>query len=345
MNFLHAPGTILFSLGKKASRIAALLAVSSALSLEAAPLDELRSLSLFPQIDRARLERGEIRIERGDLGDFPRGIYLEACYFIHAPVAMFGDALLHWDPVAHKDVDARLYREFSPPPTAEDFESLRLSRAIARDQWLLEETARVAQGGASEDLHLTREEQEIIRRQAKNPNEAWREILRRRSETLSERGLSAVAPYRSEEAISPASEFRGLLTLAPKAAQHFAPVTGAQPLAAKGKPADETVGYWEASTVRNHTALQLGFSAAQKKADSWQLIDCIYYPSDTYFMSLNLYQLWPMDGGTLVWQVSFVSAPFRSYLGGIDRFVAGKQMTQETIETVKAFRRDLERSR
>jgi hypothetical protein len=345
LNIFHDPGTIFFSLGKKTSLLAALLAVTGGLSLKAAPLDELRALSLFPRLDQARLEGGEIKVERGTIGDFPRGIYLESCYFIHVPIKVVGDSLLHWDPVAHKDVDVRLYREFSSPPTADDFENLRLSRTIARDQWLLEETAKVAQGGDSGGLHLTTEEKEIIRRQAKNPNAAWREILRRRSEALSRGGLSAVAPYRSEEPISPDSEFRGLLTLAPKVAQHFAAITGAQPLAEKGKPADEAVGYWEASTVRNHTSLQLGIFAVQENADSWQLIDCLYYPSDTYFMSLNLYQLWPMDGGTLVWQVGFVSAPFRSYLGGVDRFVAGKQMSQETIDTIKAFRRDLEHRR
>ena len=55
-------------------------------------------------------------------------------------------------------------------------------------------------------------------------------------------------------------------------------------------------------------------------------------------MALDVFQLWPVDGGTLVWQVGFVSAPFRSYLGGVDRYIAGKQMTQETLDTIKAFR-------
>ncbi len=88
--------------------------------------------------------------------------------------------------------------------------------------------------------------------------------------------------------------------------------------------------------------MQLGFFAAQKGPDSWQVVDCVYYPSDTYFMSLNFFQLWPVDGGTLVWHVGLVSAPFRSYLGGIDRYFAGKIMTQATLATIKAFRADLE---
>ena len=62
-------------------------------------------------------------------------------------------------------------------------------------------------------------------------------------------------------------------------------------------------------------------------------------------MALELFQLWPVDGGTLVWQVGFVSAPFRVYLGGIDRFIAGKLMMQATLETITAFRSDIEKRR
>ena len=62
-------------------------------------------------------------------------------------------------------------------------------------------------------------------------------------------------------------------------------------------------------------------------------------------MALDLFQLWPVDGGTLVWQVGFVSAPFRTYLGGLDRFIAGKLMMQETLDTIIAFRSDIEKGR
>ena len=62
-------------------------------------------------------------------------------------------------------------------------------------------------------------------------------------------------------------------------------------------------------------------------------------------MALELFQLWPVDGGTLVWQVGFVSAPFRAYLGGLDRFIAGKLMMQATLDTIIAFRSDIEKGR
>ena len=62
-------------------------------------------------------------------------------------------------------------------------------------------------------------------------------------------------------------------------------------------------------------------------------------------MAIDLFQLWPVEGGTLVWQVGLASAPFRSYLGGVDRYFAGRLMTSETLATIKAFRADLEKSR
>jgi hypothetical protein len=339
LNFRVGRETILFSLGKKPS----LLLILATVAAQAAPLDELRALAQLPSPDLAKLKLGEIVSQRGPLGDFSRGIFLESCYFIHAPMEVVGNGLLHWDPVQHRDLEVRLYREYRLPPPLDAFKKLQLSSGISDDKWLLAQTAAVARTAEPGDLHLTNEEVALLRRQSRPPSEVWQEILRRRSEALARGGLAAVAPYGPDKSISPGSEFRGLLSLAPKAARHFQPITEAQPLVATGKPASVAVGYWEATKVRDHTTLQLGLFAARKSPLSWQLADCVYYPSDTYFMALDLFQLWPVDGGTLVWQVGFVSAPFRSYLGGVDRYIAGKQMTQETLDTIKAFRADLEK--
>lgn len=312
---------------------------------QAAPLDELRSLSQLQNVDLAKLKTGEIVSARGPVGEFPRGIHLECCYFVAAPMNVVGHALLHWDPLPHKNLKVRRYREFSLPPGPDAFQTVQLSPTATDDRWLLEETARIAQGSAAGSLHVTKEEMTLLQRKSMGPSEAWREILRRRSEALARGGLTAVAPYGTDESISPGSEFRGLLSLAPKAARHFRSITGAQPMVAAGEPATEAVGFWQAFKARDHNILQLGLFAGRKKSDSWQLIDCVYYPSDTYFMALDLFQLWPVDGGTLVWQVGFVSAPFRGYLGGIDRFIAGRLMMQATLDTISAFRSDIEKRR
>ncbi|MEO5717946.1 MAG: hypothetical protein ABIR29_05170 [Chthoniobacterales bacterium] len=339
MNFRALPGKI--SLGENFILVA--LAVACAAGVQAGPLEELRSKSLFPAPNLEQLKGGKILTERGPLGDFSRGIYLESCYFIKAPLDAVGRGLLHWNPVEHRDPDVRLYHEYSFPGTAAVFQKLQLSSSFAGDQWLLDQTARAAQTGEPGDLHLTSEELALLRKKPSPPSEAWQEILHRRSAALARGGLAAVPPHGLDKLITPGSEFRGLLSLAPKAARHFQPIIEAQPLVATGKAANEAVAYWEATKVRDHITLQLGLYAARKSGDSWQLVDCIYYPSDTYFMALDLFQLWPVDGGTLVWQVGFVSAPFRTYLGGVDRFVAGKLMTDETLKTIKSFRAALEK--
>ncbi len=307
------------------------------------PLEEIKSLSYLPSLDLARLKRGEIVVERGSSGDFPRGIHLQSSYFVRAPLATVGSALLHWNPVEHHDPEIRLYHEYVLPGSEADFKTLHLQANSPNDKWLLDRIAEIGRDSSAHDLHLTNEEIALVR--GKDGNTAWREILHGRAAAFARGGLAAVPPYWSDRKISPLSEFRALLGLAPKAAKHFEPIINSRPLTAEGQPASEAVPYWETYVVHGHTTLQLGLVAAQKGDNSWQLINCVYYPSDTYFMSIDLYQLWPVENGTLVWQGSFVSALFRSYLGGVDRIVAGKLQAEGTVRAIKEFRAELEKGR
>lgn len=343
------------------SLVKAFLVLTLGLSLSgpvvAGPLEEVRALSQVSALDMVRLKSGEIVTQRGEDDGFARGISVESCYFIAAPMAEVGNRLLHWDPSRHPEMETRLYREYPLASPASTFQHVRLSSRVENDRWLLDHTYAIADGGAADDLHVTDAEMQLIRHEVPkkgatsasdreaHANGVWGQILQRRSESLARGGMAAVAPFGTAPGISPGSEFRGLLTLNEKAAKHFRPILGAHPLGGSGAKADEAVGYWETSIVRGHTTLQLGVFAAQKGANSWQLADCVYYPTDTYFMALDLFQLWPVEGGTLVYQVGFVSAPFRTYLGGVDRYVAGKQMVGETLDTIKAFRGDLEKRR
>ncbi len=319
---------------------------------QAGPLEELRGVAHLPQIDPAKLKSGEIYTQRGPDDNFARGISLESCYFVAAPPATVSARLLHWDPTRHPKMETRLYKEYPLRSPGGAFQAVRLSARIDHDRWILDHTYAIADGGAADDLHLTAAEVALIRERVPKEgaasaqvrearaNDAWGEILKRRSDSLAGSGIGAIAPFGADPAISPGSEFRGLLSLHAGAARHFRPILNAQPLSAKGPAADDAVGYWETAIVRGHTTLQLGVFAGRKTGDSFQLVDCVYYPTDTYFMALDVFQLWPFGGGTLVWQVGFVSAPFRTYLGGVDRYVAGKQMTAETLDTIKAFRAD-----
>jgi len=143
--------------------------------------------------------------------------------------------------------------------------------------------------------------------------------------------------------ISIRNEFDSLMKMAPKIASHFQPLIAAKPFVQGGNSPDEIVPYWQESIVQGHTSLHAGFLAALKRSTSWQVADCTYFVSDTYYMSVSLYELVPIENGTLVWQIDFISAPFRSYLGGTDRFFAGKEMIKGAAKSIRLFRADIEK--
>ena len=85
-----------------------------------------------------------------------------------------------------------------------------------------------------------------------------------------------------------------------------------------------------------------GMLCARKSPGSCQVLDTTYFTSGTYYLSIDLYQLWPWENGTLVWQVDYISAPFRSYAIGVDKVLAAREMLKDTGRSIRLFRRDVE---
>ncbi len=321
----------------------------------ASPLDQLRTTSKLPALDLQKLKQGEIVSNRGPLGTFSRGLYAESCYFIHAPTPIVGEKLLHWNPMKHRELEVQILREYNWPAPPAVFDSLALSSSRAEDKWLIDRTWQISPKHAGE-LHVTANEtkqfRDAVRSLGNAPaapqrdgkaNEFWRKILRARNDAISAGGLAALPWYNAnDEHISPGAEFHSLMKIAPTIAAQFAPLLSKAPFSGATNPPDELAPYWEASLVRGHTSLHGGFLSARKSAASWQIADCTYYASDTYFFSVVLYELWPVENGTLVWQIDFVSAPFRGFIGGVDRIFAGKQMINDDAQTAKLFRADAE---
>ncbi|HEV2096734.1 MAG TPA: hypothetical protein VGQ82_09535 [Chthoniobacterales bacterium] len=312
-----------------------------------ASLDEIRAVSNLPAFDAPQLEHGEILSARGLLGDFPRGVYAESLYLVHAPLDAVGRKLLHWNPTSHAQLQITTLREYRWPAPVNVWDALQLDPTRADDRWLIDRTSRVA-NTSSDELHLTASERSSGRtlpagERAAAATEFWRKILRARDGAVATGALDAIPSYRAgNQQIAARSEFTSLLQMAPRITAHFAGLTKRAPFVAGQPVADEIVPYWEAERVRGHTNLHAGLIAAQKGAESWQLADCTYYTSDTYFFSVTLYELVPQANGTLVWQIDFASAPFRAFTGGIDRLVAGSLMIKATAETARLFRRDVE---
>lgn len=317
----------------------------------AGAIEQIRASSKLPGLDLEKLKRGEIVGARGPLGSFPRGVYVETCYFLRAPLQTVGEKLVHWDTSKHPELEVSILREYSWPAPPNVFDQLALTSSKTTDKWLIDHTTQMFASGKPGELFVTANEATAAHSPLQSsPNqrdakvtEFWKKILASRDQAVAGGGLSTLPHFiGSNIDISPRGEFDGLMKLAPKISAHFQPLLATKPFAGGEIAADEVVPYWQQTLVRGHTTLHAGFVAA-RKVKSWQVADCTYFTSDTYFMSVTLYELFPIDNGTLIWQIDFVSAPFRSYLGGADRFFAGKEMVRETAKTIQLFRHDVEK--
>ncbi len=312
----------------------------------AGPIEELKTLSgLGPEIDARKLLDGEVISGRGKRGgDFARGAYVESCYFVRAPLTAVGDALLHWDPTAHKELEVETFRAYRWPASLEVFKPLELKTAQASDRALIERTRAILAAGSGEPGELHLDAADLSGSNGSDTNEFWRGVLRSRSDAFASGGLAAVPNYSAGGTeINARGEFRNLLKMTPQIAARFAPLTDARPLVAgAGTAADEAGGYWSQARVRGRAHLGLGLLCARKTPGFWQVLDSTYFTSGTYYLSVDLYQLWPWENGTLVWQVDYISAPFRSYAIGLDKVLAAREMLKDTGVSIRLFRRDVE---
>ena len=306
----------------------------------------------MPGLDLEKLKRGEIESVRGPLGNFPRGVYVEDCFFVRAPLAIVGEKLLHWDTSKHPELEVSILREYSWPAPPNVFDALALSSNRPKDKWLIDHTWRTITSGTPDGLFVAATEMTAAKQSANTPanrrdtkaSEFWKKILASRDKAGASGGLKALPRFQAGKIdISIRSEFDGLMNMTPRVASHFQSLISAKPFSESGHSPDEVVPYWQETLVQGHTTLHAGFLAAVKRATSWQVADCTYFTSDTYFMSVTLYELSPIENGTLVWQIDFVSAPFRSYLGGTDRFFAGKEMIKGAAKSIRLFRADVEK--
>jgi hypothetical protein len=321
-------------------------------------LEQIKPISKLPEIDIGRLKQGEIAGARGPLGTFVRGIYCESAFFVHAPVSVVGEKFLRWNPAKHPELDVAHYHEYRWPAPPNAWDSLVLTSAKKEQKWLTERTWQLLLAtGAKTELHVTRADvasfQEMtqqIRQQNSSDGDAsvsafWRKVLHARSDAVANGGLSALPIYSDQSVrIDTHAEMENVLRLAPAIASHFRSLTNGPPFKPGSDSAVEVVPYWEVARARGHANLHAAFLVARKGASSWQLADCTYYVSDTYFMSISLYEFFPQDDGTLVWQIDFASAPFRAFTGGLDRLFAGSEMLKETGQIAKLFRAAVERN-
>ena len=234
---------------------------------------------------------------------------------------------------------------------------MRLDAKAAADRTLLDWTAGAVKADAPGELHLRREDVDFFRKvfaghdpgttgeRETESNTAWQGLLQRQSDAVGAGGLAALPSYKAgggehrrggrvSESAQDDAEDRGTIYGVDRCA-----AAGGRRGSGGGR--DRAV-HGGVAGARATPVFCLGATAAARAANGgWQVIDLTYYTADTYFLSFSLYQLWPWESGTLVWEVDYASAPFRGYLGGVDRVFAGREMTKDSAGAVGTLRKEL----
>ena len=283
--------------------------------LRADPVSELKSLSVFENVDLSQL-KGEAKPMRGVPMSNSHFQSVQACWVSPETPAQVSSALRNFNPVRHPELDVLLQVNSS------NFSALSSAPNSAATQWLKDATEK-----KSTDLQLTNAEA------AKSGAFAqfWSSILGARAST----GIFSQPSYEhTGQNIRPGEEINGMLAQQPKIRRQFGGLVGS-----KGE------SYWELLDVDGKGVLTLGGTANRSvSGGALQVADVLYYASSGFYAALTLYQLWPVqvDGkaSTLVWRTDLISSAELAGLTGVERLGSESALIKDVARSIRVFRKD-----
>lgn len=324
------------------------------------PVEEIKSFSIFENVDLSALAEGDILGQRGALMNFPRGISVQTCYVVKAPPEVTVRKIVNWNATVHPELKIFTHHTVAATPFEDDFKPLDFSRDASSIRWFLEKTDAVT--ADKSDFQMSRAEAAEMQRalRAKPPAgqtrtdvaaTAWKNLLLARATKFSREGLKGVAPYEMNgNSVNPATEIQSLLKEDSRISARFAELLAGTPLGGTTNAPPPTVsvaGYWELFEITSHGAINLGFSYTRGSDGRFQIVGCEPFASNGYLASLAFYEFWPIEAGgrpaTLVWRQDMVSAPSLAMTRGIERIASGGIMVQEIKRSIRLFREDLDK--
>ena len=311
------------------------------IAVAADPVSELAGFSVFNNVDLNQLAKGDVKSAHGAPMKTARFLSVQSCYVAPGTPAQHLEALRNWDPTQHRELKVFLHVDLPGSPTAASFSKLK----GAPDNGALRSLVSATQK-QSADLQLSRDEAKKLSSGSDGELAAfWGEILSARAKSFASGGTAAQPPYdHSGESIRPNSEFTGLLGEQEKIRRQFSGFIDHTGIGHGGGSLKPEL-YWELLEADDKGVLTLGAFYSKSNASGVQAADALYYASGGYYVSLTLYQMWPVNVGgkdsTLVWRGDMTSSASLAELHGVEKLASESSMMKEISKAISLFRRDI----
>jgi hypothetical protein len=316
---------------------------------KADPIAELRSLSVFPNADLAKLAGGDVLASRGPAMNSGRALSVESAYILRLPIKNAVAFQQRWTPVRHPELKVFIQGDLSGKGTAGDFQKLASAPANSPVKNFVEATLKLP--GDASKLQLSQAEAKLFVPGSASGavpapvTDFWTKVLVQRAQSFASGGLSGLAPYEtSGSSVRAADEVAQLIKDSPKVQTQFGSLISGTPIGG-GKGSMPGAPYWQLFDVDGLAAVTLGASYSKPAGTGYQLADLQYYASGGIFALVDFYQFWPVQIGgqeaTLVWRVDLTSASALGNLRGVERLGSGAAMMREVQKSVRALQKDV----
>jgi hypothetical protein len=322
------------------------------------PLASLRTFSSFTSVDISRLSKGEVLTDRGDGMDFVRGISGEACYVVRKEPAAVARFIISSDPSKGAPDSVYYHKKFSGVVPDSVFVEMKLDDSKFGQRRVVGKTLEV--GGGKADFFMSKAEMVRFEEVAKQGRAAglkpaeiaahcWSSLFVGRATAFLKSGLDNLDTYETGRApVKPADEMRQLLDEVPEVREHFRGLLSQTGLLGSPNAAPRLAPacYAELMNAQVSASFDLGaIFVKELPGGEVQVLDCQYYSSAAYYVSLTLFHLWPIqvDGApaTLAWRGDLLSAPLLEVTHGTARMAWGLVMMREIKQSIQIFQKDI----
>jgi hypothetical protein len=310
-------------------------------------VSELAGFSIFDKVDLAQLAKSDVKTAHGPPMGNPRFLSVQSCYVAPGSPAQQIEALRRWDPTRHRELKVFLHSDLPGNPTPANFSKLQNAPDNGPVRSFVNATQKL-----SPELQISKDEAKKFSAAGGGGGampaavvKFWTDVLAARTHSFSSGGTAAQPPYdHGGQAIRVSDEVNGLLRQQEKIRRQFSGFLGNTGIG-RGAGSLSPELYWELLVVDDQGVVSLGaYYNRGGSGGSYQAADVLYYASGGYYVSLTLYQMWPVNAegkaSTLMWRGDMISAASLASLHGVERLGSESAMMKEISKAVTLFRRD-----